>query len=73
MIEPIPNNWPPPCIHGDGTNLCADCQADYDYDPLAYVEYGNHPDGIERWRELQAEMAAMPIQDPSAIDATIPF
>jgi len=45
------------CIHST-TGLCPDCQANHDEDPTAWMEYGNHPDGIARWKALQEEMAA---------------
>jgi len=47
-----------PCIHTNGIGLCLDCQTAYDDDPLAYIEFGDHPEGIRRWQELQAEMEA---------------
>lgn len=52
------------CIHAT-TGLCETCQADYDYDPVAYHEFGDHPEGIRRWLELQAEMAAHAAKHPA--------
>jgi len=69
------HDWPPPCVHGNGRTLCADCQAAYDYDPESYIEYGDHPAGLERWRELQEEIAAgaaLPTTR-SIADPDIPF
>lgn len=47
----------PDCIHAPG-GLCPDCQADYEEDPEAWLEFGEHQAGIERWRKLQEEMDA---------------
>ncbi len=54
------------CIHAD-LGLCEHCQAEYDENPAEYLEYGDHPAGIERWRELTAEIAA-----DRARESTIP-
>ncbi len=46
------------CIHsppGSG-RLCEDCQRDYDADPSAWVEFGDHEEGLQRWRLLQKEL-----------------
>src|SRR5262249_53714744 len=48
---------PPTCIHA-ARGPCPACQAEYDEDPQAYLEYGDHPQGLANWRALQAEMAA---------------
>jgi hypothetical protein len=45
------------CIHSPA-GLCESCREDYDADPSAWVEFGNHNEGLRRWRELQAEIAA---------------
>lgn len=59
------------CIHSD-TGLCPDCQADYDVDPLAWLEFGLHTEGIARWNTLRAEIAAQEPDEP--IDWTdVPF
>ena len=61
------------CIHfTDG--LCPACQADYDDDPSAWLEYGEHTAGITRWQELQAEMKAALAEPAPEIDWTdVPF
>lgn len=68
------------CIHATSAGsagLCDQCYADYQEDPEAFLEFGDHPEGLARWRELQAEMseyaarqAALPTTAP---DPTIPF
>jgi hypothetical protein len=45
------------CVHV-AAGLCKSCQAEYDEDPSAYWEYGDHPAGLARWRDLCAEIAA---------------
>jgi hypothetical protein len=64
------------CIHSK-MGLCESCQADYDADPAAWVEYGDHPAGIAAWQALQEEMdremgraRAEPVPPP---DPTVPF
>ena len=65
---------PPACIHGDGQSLCPSCQADYDYDPSAYVEFGEHPQGIANWRDLQEQIAADAAKHPYvAPDPNLPY
>ncbi len=63
------------CIHTEtGVGLCEQCQADYDEDPMAYVEFGYHPEGIRRWREEEASILAdrvVPFTTP--VDQDIPF
>jgi hypothetical protein len=70
---------PATCIH-QPTGLCPACQAEYDEDPVAWMEYGDHPAGLANWRALQAEMdeqAQRPHQDDSGAgnvgDDVIPF
>lgn len=47
------------CIHVvDGVGLCQQCADDYDEDPTAYMEFGDHPDGVKRWQEEQARIDA---------------
>lgn len=53
------------CIHST-TGLCPACQADHDEDPAAWLEFGEHTDGIRRWEELQAEMDAREPAEPVA-------
>lgn len=48
---------PTPCIHTGGTSLCSACKESYDADPAAWEEYGDHPAGIERWRQERETMA----------------
>ena len=64
------------CVHREH-GLCPDCQAEYDYDPTSWVEFGRHREGEANWLALQEEMAAeaarwaslpAPVDDP-----TIPF
>jgi hypothetical protein len=43
------------CIHAE-QGLCPGCQEAWEADPQAFLEYGDHPDGLERWRALQAEL-----------------
>lgn len=47
------------CIHNEEIGLpglCPSCQEDHDEDPLAWLEYGDHTQGIANWRRLQEEM-----------------
>lgn len=46
------------CIHqGAGDHgLCETCEEEFAADPLSYYEYGDHPEGVKRWRELQEEL-----------------
>ncbi len=64
------------CIHMPaGGGLCPACQADYDYDPDSFLEFGNHFAGLARWRKLKEEMDAAhrePIA-PSVPDGDIPY
>ena len=62
------------CIHTQH-GLCSACQADYDADPEAWIEFGQHQEGILRWQELQDEMAAAheKIYPPAVTDPDIPF
>jgi len=68
---------PPACIHGDGKSLCASCQAGYDYDPSAYLEFGDHPEGLANWRREQelmlADIEAARFRGPAIADPDIPF
>lgn len=64
------------CIHSD-KGLCSACLVEYAEDPLAYWEFGQHPDGNARWQAklklIEEEMAAAVPHQPSPDDATIPF
>ncbi len=44
--------------------LCPACCADYDEDPMAYFDYGAHPEGVRRWNMLQADITAHMASDP---------
>lgn len=44
------------CIHQE-SGLCPECQAEWEADPSAWIEYGNHPRGIANWQRTQAEIA----------------
>ena len=46
---------PDTCVH-QPRGLCPECQRDADEDPEAWTEFGRHPDGIRRARELEEEM-----------------
>lgn len=53
------------CIHrlaAGLTGLCPPCQADADYDPQAWAEYGRHPHGEANARELLEEIARDAVQ-----------
>lgn len=66
--------YPRPCIHGDGTNLCPACQEDYDGDPDAWEEFGQHPQGIANYQALLEEIAADAERiAPVEPDPNIPF
>ncbi len=66
--------FPPPCLHNEGNGLCPECQDEYDEDPSAYIEFGNHPAGIANWMDLRAKMATLPHELISELpDSDIPF
>ncbi len=74
----MPDIYPVPCIHShDGRSLCAACQEEYDIDPSAYDEFGQHPAGIENFRHLEEEIAADAAREaalpPGEPDSNIPF
>lgn len=60
------------CIH-QPHGLCASCQSEHDADPLAWLEFGNHPAGLARWQSLQTEMADRPESVPVADDPALPY
>lgn len=62
------------CTHAE-RGLCAQCQVEFDEDPMAYLEYGSHPDGEARWKALLEEMAQRPErpEPPGYDDSHIPF
>lgn len=75
--EPMTEVYPPACIHGDGLSLCQACQAEYETDPTAYLEFGEHPAGQAAWAAEVATMSAweaeqklLPHGEP---DQEIPF
>jgi hypothetical protein len=43
------------CIHQEH-GLCASCRAEYDEDPTAWLEYGEHEEGVQRWEEAEEAM-----------------
>ena len=48
----------PTCVHVAG-GMCPSCLADCEEDPIAWLEYGNHTEGLDRWRMLREEKAQM--------------
>lgn len=44
------------CIHARA-GLCPACLDDYLEDPTAWMEYGNHPQGIANWQEEERRIA----------------
>lgn len=66
------------CIH-QPKGLCPACEQEYQIDPDAWIEFGDHPDGIQRWKDLQAEMeqdrlnAMAGESGPSTNDPDVPF
>lgn len=45
------------CIH-DENGLCPACHDDYQADPAAWIEYGDHADGLDNWQRTKDEIAA---------------
>lgn len=64
------------CIH-DESRLCPACQADYDHDPWAYLEYGDYLAGLAAWEAFRREIAEWrarnPIQPADPIDDDVPL
>jgi hypothetical protein len=65
------------CVHAD-QGLCPACQAEYEEDPQAWIEFGDHPAGLARWKPVQdamdreaEDLARDGLLPPS--DDTIPF
>lgn len=56
------------CAHSEA-GLCPACRADYDEDPAAWLEYGDHPAGIAAWEALRREMEAEADRPPAAMGA----
>lgn len=69
------SDFPPSCIHSDGKGLCAACQLEFATDPESWLEFGDHPDGLERWRRLQVDIGEGCIGGSSVPlpDQDIPF
>lgn len=59
------------CIHSTA-GLCPKCQEEYDADPGAWSEYGDHPEGIKRWQALQDEIEQDRRRMEAAQDGTPP-
>ena len=62
------------CIH-QPRGLCPQCQADRDEDPVAWLEFGAHTDGLRQLADLQAEIdtADDRPQQPMSQGSDIPF
>ncbi|MBV8094433.1 MAG: hypothetical protein JO110_14650 [Acetobacteraceae bacterium] len=66
------------CIHAE-RGLCPDCQEEFDEDPAAWFEFGQHAAGLENWRRLEAEMEEERLAEeeskplPTCGDDEIPF
>jgi hypothetical protein len=65
--------YPPACIHHPAFGLCRECQADFDADPAAYAEYGDHPAGIAASKALRAEMLAGAVPADEPVKTDLPF
>jgi hypothetical protein len=59
------------CIHAQH-GLCPKCQADYDQDPQAYVEFGQHPQGEANWRQERDQMLIDKGIDPTSCPEPLP-
>lgn len=44
------------CVHTQDRGICSSCLDKYLDDPTAWYAYGDHPEGIYSWQELQKEM-----------------
>lgn len=57
--------------------LCPDCQADYEEDAFAWIEFGPHPQGQARWQAEMTRMAEEHMEGmtfaPVAEDSDLPF
>jgi hypothetical protein len=53
------------CIHAE-SGLCPRCIEEYRYDPDSYLEFGDHPAGLARFRQLQAELAREALEAAAA-------
>lgn len=64
------------CLHHAALSLpglCPECQAEYDYDPDSWVEYGHHEAGEARYRALLEEIAEYAARPQVPDDPTLPF
>jgi hypothetical protein len=61
MVSNNGNNLP--CIHAEH-GLCPLCRRDCAADPQAFLEYGDHPAGQERWQALLEELRQEEREDP---------
>jgi hypothetical protein len=61
------------CSHR-AAGLCDACLRDYLEDPIAWLEYGDHPAGRANWERLRAEMGrGRPLEPAFLDDADLPF
>ncbi len=49
-------------VHADG--LCPSCEEDYNTDPSAWIEFGDHTEGLRRLKIITDGIAALPQHDP---------
>lgn len=64
------------------TGLCDECESDYQADPIGWMEFGYHPQGIAAWEEVERLMEecrnlgkgyAVPCHQDESTDDVIPF
>ena len=65
------------CIHQPlgVQGLCYECELEYLEDPSGWMEFGDHPDGLQRWEMLKQEMIRRR-NEPNVVeynDEDIPF
>jgi len=66
------------CIHAS-EGLCRHCRLDYEHDPVAFEEFGEHPAGIRRWKETLEQIAGEALWQqryeigPVPLDPELPF
>lgn len=67
------NHWET-CIHRE-SGLCADCQAEYDTDPEAWIEFGYHTQGQLNWEAEKKliEQSARESTERQLPDPDLPF
>ena len=56
------------CIHRS-KGLCPECRTEFEADPCAWYEFGNHPQGIANWQALQNEIAQDWAAEQARLDA----